>query len=69
MICLGLRKMDFNFSFFSLGGFNQLLQGKDLYKANGDARSESKCEEKEERGSDAWLADIGTSIRHKTFRS
>ena len=54
--------MDFNFSFFSLGGFNQLLQGKDLYKANGDARSESKCEAKEERGSDAWLIDLGTFI-------
>ena len=54
--------MDFNFSFFSLGGFNQLLQGKYLYKVNGDARSESKCEEKEERGSDAWLIDLGTFI-------
>ena len=62
MILLGLRKMDFNFSFFSLGGFNQLLQGKYLYKVNGDARSESKCEEKEERGSDAWLIDLGTFI-------
>ena len=62
MILLGLRKMDFNFSFFSLGGFTQLLQGKDLSKVNGNARSESKCEEKEERGSDAWLIDLGTFI-------